>query len=154
MADGDVEIGDVAEVQDDVVEVAAESAPAGASMTVEEALQDVLKRSLYVDGLARGFRETIKALDKRQAQLCVLAESLDDPHGPAMSKLVEALCTEHGVKLIRVPDHMKLGEWVGLYKLDKSGNPRKVVRCSCCAVRSFGEDSAAMAVLQEYFKSH
>ncbi|KAJ3337805.1 hypothetical protein HDU93_000480 [Gonapodya sp. JEL0774] len=151
MADGDVEIGDVEEAQtaEDVVEVAAESTPAGASMSVEEALQEVLKHSMYVDGLARGFRETVKALDKRQAQLCVLAESLDDPHGPAMVKLIEALCTEHGVKLIRVPDHMKLGEWVGLYKLDKDGNPRKVVRCSCCAVRNFGEDSAAMAVLQE-----
>lgn len=45
------------------VEVAADASPRG-QMSVEEALQDVLKRALVHDGLARGLRECAKALDR------------------------------------------------------------------------------------------
>jgi small subunit ribosomal protein S12e len=45
----------------EVVEVA-QDAPAG--MTVTEALQEVLKKSLLHGGLARGIRESVKALDR------------------------------------------------------------------------------------------
>jgi small subunit ribosomal protein S12e len=44
------------------VEVAAE-APAG-QMSVEDALQEVLRRALVHDGLARGLKEAVKALDR------------------------------------------------------------------------------------------
>lgn len=45
------------------VEVAADAAPKG-QLSVEEALQEVLRRSLIHDGLARGLREAAKALDR------------------------------------------------------------------------------------------
>ena len=144
MTDGDV----VAPV--DVVEVAADSlAPRGA-LTVEEALQEVLKKSLIHDGLARGLRECVKALDARTAQLAVLAESCNEAE---YVKLVEALCAEHKINLIKVADAKQLGEWAGLCKIDREGTPRKIVGASCVVVKDFGEDSEAMNVLLEHFKS-
>uniref|UniRef100_A0A3Q3AKK4 40S ribosomal protein S12 n=1 Tax=Kryptolebias marmoratus TaxID=37003 RepID=A0A3Q3AKK4_KRYMA len=101
-------------------------------MDVNTALPEVLKTALIHDGLARGIREAAKALDKRQAHLCVLAANCDEP---MYVKLVEALCAEHQINLIKVDDNKKLGEWVGLCKIDREGKPRKVVGCSCVVVK-------------------
>ncbi|MRB67606.1 hypothetical protein GH825_30020, partial [Bacillus thuringiensis] len=90
------------------------------------ALQEVLKNALIHDDLARGIHQRAKALDKRQAHLCVLANNCDEP---MYVKLVEALCAEHGINLIKVDDNKKLGEWAGLCKIDKEGKARKVVGC-------------------------
>uniref|UniRef100_A0A452H1M6 40S ribosomal protein S12 n=1 Tax=Gopherus agassizii TaxID=38772 RepID=A0A452H1M6_9SAUR len=69
---------------------------------------------------------------RRQAHLCVLASNCDEP---MYVKLVEALCAEHQINLIKVDDNKKLGEWVGLCKIDREGKPRKVVGCSCVVVK-------------------
>jgi small subunit ribosomal protein S12e len=47
-------------------------------MSVEDALQEVIKNALVHDGLARGLRECAKALDKREAHLCVLVETVTE----------------------------------------------------------------------------
>uniref|UniRef100_A0A8D2K054 40S ribosomal protein S12 n=1 Tax=Theropithecus gelada TaxID=9565 RepID=A0A8D2K054_THEGE len=122
---------------------------AGGVMDVNTALQEVLKTALIHDGLARGIREAAKALDKRQAHLCVLASNCDEP---MYVKLVEALCAEHQINLIKVDDNKKLGEWVGLCKIDREGKPRKVVGCSCVVVKDYGKESQAKDVIEEYFK--
>ena len=126
-------------------EVAAEAAP----MDVETALKEVLKNALVHDGLARGLHECAKMLDKGEAKLCILASSCNEP---AYTKLVEALCAEHGVNLMKVSDGKQLGEWAGLCKVDKEGTARKVVGCSCVVVTEFGEESPALTILQESFK--
>merc|ERR1719393_1186860 len=103
---------------------AAEAAPAEVPMTVEEALQKVLKNALCHDGLRRGLHEACKALDMGVAKLCVLSSGCNEP---AYTKLIEALCAEHSVDLMKVSDGKQLGEWVGLAKVDKEGTARKVV---------------------------
>ncbi len=113
-------------------------------MSVEDALQEVLKRALYHNGLARGLREAAKALDRREAHMCVLCDGCDEE---SYVKLVEALCAEHNINLIKVSDPKKLGEWAGLCKLDKEGKARKVVGCSCCVVTNWGEESNALNIL-------
>jgi len=123
---------------------------AGGAMDINTAIQEVLKSALISDGLARGLHESAKALDKRQALLCILAENCDEP---MYKKLVTALCCEHGIPLIKVDSNMKLGEWAGLCKIDQEGKARKVVKCSCCVVRDWGKESPAHDVLQEYLKS-
>lgn len=82
-------------------------------MSVLDALKGVLKLALMHDGLARGLREASKALDRRQAHMCVLNEACEEE---AYKKLVIALCNEHKIPLIKVPDGKQLGEWAGLCK--------------------------------------
>lgn len=85
-------------------------APKG-QMSVQDALKGVLKLALMHDGLARGLRESSKALDRRQAHMCVLNENCEED---AYKKLVAALCNEHKIPLIKVQDGKQLGEWAGL----------------------------------------
>jgi ribosomal protein L7Ae-like RNA K-turn-binding protein len=46
--------------------------------------------------------------------MCVLNENCEEE---AYKKLVVALCQEHKIPLIKVPDGKQLGEWAGLCKL-------------------------------------
>jgi len=128
-----------------------EAPRASDEVDLNKSLQQVLKAAARNDGLARGLRESVKALDRREAHLCVLASNCDEPN---YVKLVEALCSEHNIDLLRVDDNKKLGEWVGLCKLDKDGKARKVVRCSCCVVRDFGDETQAHDQLKEYIKKN
>lgn len=104
----DVEENNAPEVAEEV-EVSGD-APKG-QMSVLDALKGVLKLALMHDGLARGLREASKALDRRQAHMCVLNENCEEE---AYKKLVIALCNEHKIPLIKVPDGKQLGEWAGL----------------------------------------
>jgi small subunit ribosomal protein S12e len=176
------------DVEDNTPEVADEvevsgDAPKG-QMSVLDALKGVLKLALIHDGLARGLREASKALDRRQAHMCVLNENCEEE---AYKKLVIGLCSEHKIPLIKVPDGKQLGEWAGLCMstlsstgmerpavswttfleilpiattnssfsgvLDREGNARKVVNCSCVVVKDWGEESQERSILLNYFQT-
>nr|CAD7395003.1 unnamed protein product [Timema cristinae] len=133
--------------------------PSGA-MDINTALQEVLKMALTHGSLSHGLHESAKALDKRQALLCILAENCDEP---SYKKLVQALCNEHQIPLIKVDNNKKLGEWAGLCKIDNTGKARKVVGCSCVVIkvslcratvvfRDYGEETPAYDALKEYLK--
>nr|CAJ17185.1 ribosomal protein S12e [Hister sp. APV-2005] len=128
----------------------APSPPVGGPMDVNEALQEVLKKALIHDGVVQGLHESAKALDKRQAVLCILSENCDEA---MYKKLVQALCSEHQIPLIKVDDNKKLGEWAGLCKIDNTGKARKVVGCSCVVIKDYGEDSPALDAPKEYLKN-
>ena len=106
MADEDEVTATETAVEDAPVE-AAEAAAPEPPMDVETALQKVLKNSLCHDGLRRGLHECCKALDKSEGKLCVLSQGCNEP---AYTKLIEALCAEHGVDLMKVSDGKQLGE--------------------------------------------
>ena len=134
------------EEQQIVEEVAVELA----SISIEDALKVVLRTSLVHDGLARGLREASKALSRQEAQLCVLCDSVTKA---SIISFVEALCNEgkEKVPLIKVSDAKALGEWAGLCHLDREGNARKVVGCSCVVVKDWGAGSQERNILLEHF---
>ncbi|KAI4185070.1 MAG: hypothetical protein L6R41_004339 [Letrouitia leprolyta] len=148
MSDGEEPTSPAPAAEAEDIEVAHEGPPG--QMSVLEALKGVLKLALIHDGLARGLREASKALDRRQAHMCVLNENCEEE---AYKKLVVALCREHGIPLIKVPDGKLLGEWAGLCVLDREGNARKVVNCSCVVVRDWGEESQERSILLNYFQT-
>lgn len=133
------------------VEVSATAAAPG-ELTIEDAIQGVLRNALLANGLARGLREAVKALCSGQAQVCILCDSVTEG---SYLKLIEALCNEpeRSIPLVKVSDAKKLGEWVGLFQLDRDGQPRKVVGCSCVVIKDWGVDSDERTALLNYFES-
>merc|ERR1711862_153166 len=91
-------------------------------------------------GVIRGLHESAKYIDAGKAQVVFLAEGCDEPN---YKKLVQGLCLEKNVPLVDVTDKKELGEWAGLCKIDKDGQPRKVVGASCVCVTEFGEEGQA-----------
>merc|ERR1712070_447787 len=130
------------------VEVKAEEE---APLDPQTALQKVLRTSLYHDGLARGLKEAVKALDRTEAHLCVLSSTCNEP---AYSKLITALCKEHEIPMLKVENGKLLGEWAGLCKYDSAGKAVKVVGCSCVVVKSWGEETPARQYLIEHVKEN
>jgi len=118
-------------------------------LDINSALKEVLKTSLIHHGLSRGLHEALKALDKREALLCVLSSKCDEPQ---YSKLIEALCKEHNIPLMKVEDKVQLGEWAGLCKIDKEGKAVKVVGCTCVVVRDYGKETPAHDFLHDHLK--
>jgi len=142
-------------MSDNTAEAKTETVPTTTEAVVSEqldpqtALQSVLTTSLFHDGLARGVYESVKALDRREAHLCILASSCNEP---AYTKLITALCKEHNIPLIKVEDGKQLGEWVGLCKRNNEGKAVKVVGCSCVVIKSWGEETRARQYLLDHIK--
>lgn len=62
-------------------------------------------------------------------------------------RLVTALCAQHNIPLLKVPNNKELGEWAGLCKLDKDAKPRKVVKCSSLVIKYAERDDQQFAKL-------
>ena len=108
--------------------VEVEAAGPGEPMDINTAVQMVLKKALAHDGLSRGLHEATRAIERGEAQLCILA---DDCNSPDYKKLIEALCAEHNVNLISVPENKQLGQMAGVSSLQCSrcGLQRRRSRC-------------------------
>merc|ERR1712115_311530 len=137
--------GEGDEVVMDVEEAAPAPAPVSETkMDTMTAVQEVLKNALYADGLARGLREAVRALDRKAAHFAVICTDTDKPEYQA---IVQALCAEHSIPYINIDNAEKLGEWAGLCKIDAEGVAKKIVKCKCVAVTNWGREGQAVEVL-------
>jgi len=114
-------------------------------------LPKVIQKSQINDGLVHGLNEVVKALDRKEAQLCLLAENCEEDK---YKTLVEAFCAQNNIPLIQVSERTKLGEWLGLFKKDEEGNIRKLRGVSSCAIKDFGESTSALEYVMNYAKEH
>jgi small subunit ribosomal protein S12e len=115
--------------------------------TTTSAIKEVLKSARAHGSLVRGLHEVAKTLESGNGKMVFLSESCNEP---AYKKLIQALSKEKGVPLVLVADKKELGEWAGLCKIDKDGNPRKVVGASSVVITKFGdENGAALAFLKK-----
>ena len=85
------------------------------SIKISEHLQNTLKSALRRRCLARGLNEVARALDRRNAVLCILSKACNEEN---YTKLIMALCDQHGIPMMQVDDSKVLGEWAGLAKYD------------------------------------
>merc|ERR1711907_866302 len=110
------------------------------------ALREVISKAIIHDGVSRGIREAIRAIEQGSAQLCILAAACDES---SYYKIVESLCQEHNVNTILVKEASDLGEWVGLGRTalngkKKGGQTAKIGCCHCAVITDFGEQSAGL----------
>merc|ERR1711890_138337 len=114
-------------------------------------IDSALKEVLIANGLSRGLRECVKALEQGKAHLCILAADCNEP---AYVSLITALRLERGVKLLKVQKAKSLGEWAGLRKVDREGQARKVVSSSCVVIRHYGEETKYLTFLLNYLETN
>ena len=132
---------DVAVAAPPALENKVEAVPvAAAPLDLNTALKTVLRNSLNFGLLARGLRECLKAIDRRQAHLCVLSGACDEE---SYTRLITSFCLESNIPLLKVDDPRLLGEWAGICKMNKEGKAFKVVPTSCVVVTGWGEESEA-----------
>jgi len=67
--------------------------------SIDTMIHTVLKEALSVKGLIRGLHQCTKAIESQKALLCMLATNCDDAN---YTKLVEALCKEHNIPMLKV----------------------------------------------------
>merc|ERR1712166_880060 len=96
--------------------------PKNKRLILSSAIKNVILKSMAVDGLVKGLNQVGKALDRKDAYLCILAKDCDDPK---YKKLITALAKQNKVPLIEVDSRQDLGLWLGQCKYDKDGVPRK-----------------------------
>merc|ERR1712226_933298 len=119
--------------------------------TIEQALKKQLKHSLIHEGLVRGLREVVKSIENGNAKVVVLAK---DCKSKEYIQLVKALTNSRDIPLIEVDKRLKLGEWVGLGKVDEEGKPIKIIGCSSCSIIDWGSEIPARHVIKdEFFES-
>ncbi len=119
--------------------------------TIETELPKVIQKSQINDGLVHGLNEVVKALDRKEAQLCLLADNCEESK---YKELVEAFCAQNNIPLIHVSERNKLGEWLGIFKRDEEGNIRKLRGVSSLAIKDFGESSSALEYVLNYAREH
>jgi len=120
--------------------------------TIVDDIQQCVQEARNRRHLARGLNEVARALDQRRAVLCILSKACNEDN---YSKLIKAMCSEHGIPMMQVDDSAVLGRWAGLARFDEEGEVKKVVKCACVVIQHWGpSDSRAQQNVMEFIKAN
>jgi len=121
-------------------------------MSIVEDLQTCIQDAKKRRQLARGLNEVARSLDQRQAVLCILSKGCSED---SYSKLIKAMCSEHGIPMMQVDDSTVLGTWAGLARYNPDGKVRKVVKCACVVIQQWDKrENSAQTNLIEFIKAN
>jgi len=124
---------------------------AGGTLDAAEALQQVVQKARRHRHLSRGLNECARSLEQRRAVLCILSNNLTEEN---YLKLIQALCQEHQIPLMKVDNSELLGTWAGLAKYDEEGNPSRIVKCGCVVIQQWDGSDEASSAVQSLIKSN
>jgi len=120
--------------------------------TIFEDLQQCVIDARNRRQLARGLNEVARTLDQRRAVLCILSRACSEDN---YSRLIVAMCAEHGIPMMRVDDSAVLGTWAGLVKYNDDGEVRKVVKTACVVIQQWGSnENRAQQNVIEYIRAN
>merc|ERR1719246_283468 len=97
---------------------------------INDAIKSVIKKSQANDGLVKGLNEVLKALDRKQALIAVLATDCEDAK---YKKFVTAMAKAGGIPLME-------------------GAARKVKGTSSVAIKNYGEETEDLSFVLNYIK--
>jgi small subunit ribosomal protein S12e len=120
--------------------------------TIFEDLQQCVIEARNRRQLARGLNEVARTLDQRRAVLCILSKACDEDN---YSRLIKAMCAEHGIPMMQVDDSAVLGTWAGLVKYSEDGEVRKIVKTACVVIQQWGPgESRAQQSVLDYIRAN
>ena len=127
-----------------------ESTKMSETNNIGEHLQITIRSAVRRRCLARGLNEVARALDRRNAVLCVLSKGCNEEQ---YTRLIMALCDQHQIPMMQVDDSRVLGEWAGLVKYDENGDVRKVVKTACVVVTNWDPaENESQKIVQSFLK--
>jgi len=118
---------------------------------VSESLKQCVQEARKFRRLCRGLNECARALDQRQATLCVISNGCTEAN---YTKLIHALCNEHNIPMMKVDDSELLGEWAGLAKYNEEGEVVKVVKCACVVIQNWDTTQASVGAVLNFIKEN
>ncbi|XP_036354936.1 40S ribosomal protein S12-like [Octopus sinensis] len=99
----------------------------------EESVQKLFQAASLENKLVCGLNQCVKALQDFEApELCFLAADCDKPE---YVKLIQAFCKTKNVDLLTFPQRAKLGQFCGLFRMDRDGEIIHSVGCSCALIK-------------------
>lgn len=112
--------------------------------SLADAVRIVIRAAIGANGLIHGLSEVTRAMDRRTVHMCFLAADCDDEE---YKKLVVSLAQQNAIDLVEVESTEELAGWVGLCRKVAADKVKKVPKCSCVAIRDFGERTRALEML-------
>ena len=107
-------------------------------LNLVKALEKVLLQERNKSSICKGLHEVCKSIDQKTAKLVLLAADCDEPK---YKQLINALCKTNMVPIYEVESRETLGLWMGMCKIIKKKDAKKIRKCTCVAIKDFGETS-------------